>query len=60
MDEGGEMGSLRRRASDTGSVVVVRLNFCRVGEEVFVSELWGSEGVGMEIVSSKGEYVGGD
>lgn len=52
------MGSLKSRTSDTGNVVVVRSNFCRVGEEVFVSKLWDSEGVRMEIVGSKREYVG--
>ena len=59
MDEGGEMGSLKSRASDTGSVMVVRSNFCRRGEDVLVSELCGSEGVGKEIIGSKGEYVRG-
>lgn len=59
MDEGDEMSSLKSKASDTRSVVVVRSNFCRVSEEVFVSEWWGLEGVGMEIVDSKGVYVGG-
>ena len=53
------MGSLKSRASDTGRVMVVRSNFCRGGEDVLVSELWGSEGDGMEIVGSEGEYVGG-
>lgn len=39
MDEGGEMGLFRSRALDTGSVVVVRSNFCRGGEDVLISEL---------------------
>lgn len=38
--------------------MVVRSNFCRGDEDVLVSELWGSEGVRMEIVGSEGEYVG--
>lgn len=42
MDEGGEMGSFRSRASDTGSVVVIRSDFCRGGDDVLISELWGS------------------
>lgn len=46
------MGSLKSRASYTGSVVVVWSNFCRVGEDVVVSGMWGSEGVRMEIVGS--------
>lgn len=63
-DEGGEMGSLNKMASDTRIVVVVRLNFYSGGEIVFVSELWisevwGSERVGMEIVGSEGEIIGG-
>lgn len=59
MDEGGEMGSFRSSSSDTGSVVVVRSNFCRGGEDVLVSELWGSGGVGMKIVGLEREYVRG-
>lgn len=58
MDQGGEIGSFRIRASETESVMVVRSNFCRVGEDVVVSDFWGSEGVGMEIVGSEGVYVG--
>lgn len=34
------MGSLNERASDTGIVVVLRLNFCSGDEDVFGSELW--------------------
>ena len=52
------MASFRSRASETGSVVVVGSNFCRVGEDVVASELWGSEGVGMGIVGSERVYVG--
>lgn len=55
MDEGGEMGSFRYMASDMGIVVVVRLKVCIGYKGVWVSELWGSEGVGMEMVGSKGE-----
>lgn len=40
---------------DMGSVVVMRLNVCKGDEGVLVSELWGLEGVGMEMVGSEGE-----
>lgn len=38
MDEGGEMGLFRSKASNTGSVVVKRLNFYRRGEDVLILE----------------------
>ena len=49
-------------ASDIRSVVVVRSNFGSGDEDVFGSELWvlevwGSEGIRMEIVHSEGEII---
>lgn len=52
------MGLFRSRSSDTGSFVVVRSNFYRGGEDVLMSELWDSEGDGMEIEGSEGVYIG--
>lgn len=44
------MGSFRNIASNTRIEVDVRLNYGNGGDDVFGSEVWGSERMGMKMV----------